>query len=47
MWKAVYDWVNFSFKIWFALLTAQVLILCIFLGGYAFCILVLALLGIL
>jgi len=47
MWKAVYNWVNFSFKVWFALLTAQALILCLFLVGYAFCILVLGLLGLL
>ncbi len=45
MWKAANDWISFSFKVWFALLTAQILIFGMFLVGYAFCIVVLGLLG--
>lgn len=47
MWRIVYDWVNYSFKVWFALLTAQILIFVLFFGGYTFCLLGLYLLGLL
>jgi len=44
MLRTVYDWVEFSFKVWFATLTANVLILCMLLGGYFCCLLVVLLL---
>lgn len=47
MWEAMYNWINFSFKMWFAVLTANILILILFLGGYTFCLVVLFLLGLL
>lgn len=47
MWRAVSDWVNFSFKVWFAYLTAQALVLGMGLVGYVLVLLVLRLLGVL